>query len=128
MNDTITSKTVLNFENPPKLSRDDRARLDAMDDNAIARAASDDPDNPVLTYDELQEFRPVSDAREVRLKLKLTQEAFAKRFHIPVGTLRDWEQHRTEPDTTARSLIKLISVAPELVESVLAQDKSPRNT
>ncbi|KZB64219.1 hypothetical protein AUP42_20345 [Thalassospira lucentensis] len=99
-----------------------------MDDNAIAQAASDDPDNPVLTYDELQEFRPVSDAREVRLKLKLTQEAFAKRFHIPVGTLRDWEQHRTEPDTTARSLIKLISVAPDLVESVLAQDKSPQNT
>ncbi|WP_404420979.1 helix-turn-helix domain-containing protein [Thalassospira australica] len=128
MNDTITSKTVLNFEKPPKLSRDDRARLDAMDDNVIAQAASDDPDNPVLTYDELQEFRPVSDAREVRLKLKLTQEAFAKRFHIPVGTLRDWEQHRTEPDTTARSLIKLISVAPDLVESVLAQDKSPQNT
>jgi len=29
--------------------------------------------------------------------LQLTQEEFAPRYHIPLGTLRDWEQGRAEP-------------------------------
>ena len=28
----------------------------------------------------------------------LSQEEFAAQFHIPIGTLRDWEQGRKEPD------------------------------
>ena len=30
--------------------------------------------------------------------LFLSQEEFAAQFHIPIGTLRDWEQGRKEPD------------------------------
>jgi putative transcriptional regulator len=30
--------------------------------------------------------------------LGLTQEQFAARFHESIGTLRDWEQGRAEPD------------------------------
>jgi len=34
----------------------------------------------------------------IRRALHLTQEEFAERYHIPLGTLRDWEQGRAEPD------------------------------
>ena len=30
----------------------------------------------------------------IRRSLDLTQEEFAERYHIPIGTLRDWEQGR----------------------------------
>jgi putative transcriptional regulator len=36
------------------------------------------------------------DVREIRRKLRLTQEEFATRFRL--ATIRDWEQHRRLPD------------------------------
>jgi putative transcriptional regulator len=39
----------------------------------------------------------------IRRALELTQDEFASRYHIPLGTLRDWERGRTEPDQTARA-------------------------
>jgi len=33
---------------------------------------------------------------------------FAVRFHIPIGTLRDWEQGRAEPDQAERAYLKVI--------------------
>jgi DNA-binding XRE family transcriptional regulator len=36
--------------------------------------------------------------KTLRRALALTQEEFAARFRIPLGTLRDWEQGRSEPD------------------------------
>jgi putative transcriptional regulator len=50
-----------------------------------------------------------------------TQEAFASAYHIPVGTLRDWEQGRRQPDAPARSLLAIISRDPATVERLLAQ-------
>lgn len=52
-------------------------------------------------------------------EFKLTQEAFARAFHIPIGTLRDWEQRRAEPDQAARNLLKVIAAAPETVKDAL---------
>ena len=50
--------------------------------------------------------------------LELSQEEFAARFHIPPGTLRDWEPGRREPDvvqrTGAASLEGLARVLPVL--------------
>jgi len=39
------------------------------------------------------------------------QEDFAVRFHIAIGTLRDWEQGRAEPDQAARAYLKVIATA-----------------
>jgi putative transcriptional regulator len=33
----------------------------------------------------------------IRRALDLSQEEFAERFRIPLGTLRDWEQGRKDP-------------------------------
>ncbi len=37
-------------------------------------------------------------AKIIRRALEFTQEEFAERIHIPLGTLRDWEQGQAEPD------------------------------
>lgn len=55
----------------------------------------------------------------IRAKFKLSQAAFAERYGIPVGTLRDWEQDRRHPDQTARVLLAVIEKNPEVVERVL---------
>lgn len=39
----------------------------------------------------------------------LTQEEFCARFRIPLGTLRDWEQGRSEPDKPARAYLRAIA-------------------
>jgi putative transcriptional regulator len=59
------------------------------------------------------------DVAAIRKRLKLTQGKFAARFGIPVGTLRDWEQGRRQPDAPARNLLRVIEYAPETVERAL---------
>ncbi len=44
----------------------------------------------------------------MRRALGLTQEQFAARYGIPIGTLRDWEQGVKEPDTAAKSYLRCI--------------------
>ena len=50
------------------------------------------PDNPPLTEADLAHLKPLPKARALRIRLRLTQEEFAARDHIPLGTLRNWEQ------------------------------------
>lgn len=60
------------------------------------------------------------DVRAIRTRLKLTQPAFAKRFGLPVGTVRDWEQGRAVPDQAARVLLRVIEREPEAVHRAVA--------
>ena len=55
----------------------------------------------------------------VRQALGLSQEAFAERFRIPIGTLRDWEQGRVEPDQAARAYLMVIARNPRAVRKAL---------
>jgi putative transcriptional regulator len=55
----------------------------------------------------------------IRRALGLSQEMFAERFHIPLGTLRDWEQNRKEPDAAARAYLVVIASNPEAVSEAL---------
>ena len=50
---------TLDPNNPPKLTPDQRARLDAMTEEEINAAAESDPDNPPLTEEELQKMADV---------------------------------------------------------------------
>lgn len=60
------------------------------------------------------------DVRAIRTRLKLTQPAFARRFGLPVGTVRDWEQGRAVPDQAARILLRVIEREPEAVHRAVA--------
>jgi putative transcriptional regulator len=55
----------------------------------------------------------------IRRTLGLSQEEFAERFQIPLGTLRDWEQTRKDPDAAARTYLVVIARNPEAVSEAL---------
>ena len=74
-----------------------------------------------MTPEELASARRVPSAKTLRRALGLTQEEFADRYHIPLGTLRDWEQGRCEPDQPARAYLAAIAGAPEAVRSALRE-------
>ncbi len=84
-----------------------------MTEAQISAAAAADPDARPMTPEEWEAAPRVPRVRSLRRALRLTQEEFAARYHIPVGTLRDWEQGRTEPDQPTRAYLKVIAVDPE---------------
>ncbi|MCD2181461.1 helix-turn-helix domain-containing protein [Rhizobium sp. GN54] len=88
-------------------------------EEAEANARSD-PDNPPLTQEQLRSAPRMPQVKVIRRALGLTQEEFSARYRIPLGTLRDWEQGRTEPDQPARAYLKVIAVDPEGTASALA--------
>jgi putative transcriptional regulator len=53
----------------------------------------------------------------------LSQEAFARRFEIPVGTLRDWEQSAHIPDSAAKAYLRVIEADPDAVVQALAKGR-----
>jgi hypothetical protein len=59
-------------------------------------------------------------------KLKLTQAEFAARFHLPLGTVRDWEQGAHLPDKAAQVLLTVIAKDPHAVARALDVIRSPR--
>jgi putative transcriptional regulator len=98
----------------------DWARLDAMTDEEVLAAARSDPDAQPLTDAQLKRMRRVPYAKHVRWKVGLSQAEFARRFQIPIGTLRDWEQWRSEPDQAALAYLKVIAADARFVERALA--------
>jgi putative transcriptional regulator len=84
-----------------------------------------DPDNPPLTEADFNRMRRVPRAKTIRRALMLTQEEFAARYHIPIGTLRDWEQGRTEPDAPAQAYLRVIAADPKGVEEKLGAKITP---
>jgi len=96
-------------------------RLRAMTDEEVTAAALADPDARPMTPEQLRTARRVPRTKTLRRALSLTQEEFAERYHIPIGTLRDWEQGRCEPDQPARAYLRVIAHDPEGVKRALAE-------
>lgn len=94
-------------------------RLRPMTTEAIERAARADRDAQPLTETDLKRMKRTPQAKVIRRALELTQEEFAARYHIPLGTLRDWEQGRAEPDQPTRAYLTLIARDPERVNRTL---------
>jgi putative transcriptional regulator len=103
----------------PSVGQTDWGRLDAMTDEEITAAALADPDNPPLSDEIATRRRRLPQARVIRRALRLTQEEFARRYHIPIGTLRDWEQGRSAPDQPARAYLRAIAGDPDGVQRAL---------
>ena len=93
--------------------------LPRRSDAAIAAAARADPDNKPRTPQREKKLRRIPQVRVMRKALGLTQEEFAAHFHIPLGTLRDWEQGKSKPDTCARAYLKVIARNPKAVTDAL---------
>ena len=90
-----------------------------MTPEAIEKAARADRDAQPLTEADLKRMKRTPQAKIIRRALELTQEEFAARYHIPLGTLRDWEQGRVEPDQPTRAYLTLIARDPDHINRTL---------
>jgi putative transcriptional regulator len=93
-----------------------------MSEAQIMAAARADPDAQPLTEKQLREMKRVAVVKQIRWKLGLSQEDFAEKFRIPLGTLRDWELHRSEPDQAARAYLKVIAADAKFVARAVMAD------
>lgn len=60
------------------------------------------------------------DVKAIRAATNKTQAEFAAAYRLPIGTVRDWEQNRRQPDAPARVLLSLIAADPKIVEQMVA--------
>ena len=120
MSESITVRYRRPRGRPARPSAEEAAWLDARSEAEIAAAAAADPDNPPLTAAQLAGARRVVPVAALRHRLGLTQDEFARRYRLPVGTVRDWEQGRSVPDAPARALLRAIEGEPEVLARVLA--------
>lgn len=98
-------------------------RLRNMTDEEALAAARSDPDARPLEDAKPGSPPPrrISRAKFVRWQLGLSQDAFAETFCIPIGTLRDWEQHRNVPDHAAAAYLEVILREPDAVRRALKE-------
>ena len=120
MSNSNTSKAVRYNSNNLPPDKTDWARIEAMTDEEVTAAALSDPDAQPLTPQQLARMRRVSRVKVLRQRLGMTQAQFAEAFHLPITTLRDWEQHRSIPDAPARALLLAIERGPEVMRRLLA--------
>jgi putative transcriptional regulator len=116
-----TSKVVRYPRDNLPPDQTDWARVEAMTDDEVMAAALSDPDAQPLPDEQLARMRHVSRVKVLRQRLDMTQMQFAEAFHLPITTLRDWEQHRSTPDAPARALLLAIERDPQAMRRLLAE-------
>jgi len=109
---------------PPVETAADWDAVDAMTNEQVHAAALADPDAQPIPRGSDGELAKLGlihglNVKKLRERLGLTQEAFAATYRIPVGTLRDWEQRRKNPDAPARAYLTVIARNPEAVAELL---------
>ncbi len=94
--------------------------VDALSDEEVEQAARSDPDAPPTSPETLAHFQQAIKVKTLREKLALSQEEFAATFHLSLATVQAWEQHKSQPDPVARTLLRVIERNPEAVKDALA--------
>lgn len=79
-----------------------------------------DVEDFAVTLDALDRSQRARLIRSTRTGLGLSQSAFASRFRVPVGTLRDWEQARATAPDFAIAYVRVIGLHPDLVAEAVA--------
>ena len=109
----------------PPADKIDWSAFDAMTPVQRTAAAVADADAQPLDFKRLKRVPRV---KTLRRALKLSQQEFADRYEIPLGTVRDWEQSRKEPDTAAKVLLRAIAAGPEIVHELLQNRRREQMT
>jgi putative transcriptional regulator len=63
-----------------------------------------------------------ADVAPIRKRMGLSQPAFAALLGVSVGTLRNWEHGRREPQGPAKALLRVAEVEPDALRHALAGD------
>ncbi|MGO4124497.1 XRE family transcriptional regulator [Inquilinus sp. YAF38] len=115
------ARFTLDPKNPPELTPEEQARLEAMTDEEITAAALSDPDNPPMTEEEIDRIAAARAAKIARQRTGLTQREFARRYRINFGRLRDIEQARNaRADSALVAYLTVIAHDPEAVDRALS--------
>jgi putative transcriptional regulator len=86
----------------------------------VLKADRDDAEDFDVSPEALDLGRRARLIRRVRSDLALSQVEFARRFHVPVGTLRDWEQARATAPDFAIAYVRVIAKHPDIVTAAVA--------
>lgn len=92
----------------------DRARINATTEDEIRRYMIEDgepPDSPRGDF--------LLAPQSIRRRLNMTQEEFARALHVPVATLRNWEQGRVALEPAVVSLLTIVTKHPQMALSAL---------
>lgn len=119
--DTTEVVVIVSPGDPLPRGDTDWDALAAMSDEEVIAAAKSDPDAQPLTDEQLARMKRVSRVKVLRQRLGMTQAEFAEAFGLPLGTLRDWEQHRSTPDAPARALLRAIEREPQTMRRLLTR-------
>jgi len=119
MNSTGTITVVHEPGDPFPETDTDWKAVDTRTEKELYAAALADPDALPLELLIAQGWRKGVNVKKLRERLGLTQDEFAATYRIPVGTLRDWEQRRKNPDATARTYLIVIDKDPKAVAALL---------
>lgn len=97
-----------------------------MKNEPIIPADPDDPEDFDVTAEALDRGQKARLIRRTREALGLSQPEFARRFRVPVGTLRDWEQARTTAPDFAVAYVRVIAAHPDMVAALVASSIAHR--
>lgn len=91
------------------------AKLTATTEADIARHQLEDEGIAAL---------PLVQPQDIRAKLNLTQAQFAEAIHVPLATLRNWEQGRGRMEPAVVSLFTILMKNPKAALAALSGRKA----
>lgn len=118
----IVRKTLADLQSRPRgFTTEERARLLAMTEEEIERAAASDPDNPPLTEDDFARMISATRVRRARERTGMSREAFAAAFRLEPERLADIEDGVVRPDATFLAYLQVIDREPDAVRRALRE-------
>lgn len=79
-----------------------------------------DPEDRDVSIEGMERGQRARLIRKTRTDLGLSQAEFASRFHVPIATLRDWEQARATAPDFAVAYVRVIGQHPDMVAKAVA--------
>lgn len=102
-----------------RFSPEQRARLARTSEEQVVARAAADVDNPPPSDDMMDRMSASRMARLARERTGMSQTAFAERFRIGLGRLRDLEQGRWRADGALLAYLTVIEADPDAVMRAL---------
>ena len=95
----------------PRAVTEARKRYDETTEEDIQRHMREDDADP--EDDASVDARLTVPVKLVRERLRMTQAELAALLHVPLGTLRNWEQNRFSIDPAVQALLLVLYLEPE---------------
>jgi putative transcriptional regulator len=67
-----------------------------------------------------------ADAKAIREQLGMSQSEFCKTYGIPINTLQNWEQRRSNPDRTASAYLWAIAELPRQISEAQIRHRNEK--